>query len=96
MQQLSGLDAGFLYMETPSVHMHTLKVAVIDPIEVGGGYSVEKFRDILDRHRKGILVPKNHDLLIHNGVNHPVVPDPEPAQACEGSLQHRMRIRGLA
>lgn len=31
MQRLSGLDAGFLYMETPSLHMHTLKVAVLAP-----------------------------------------------------------------
>ncbi len=30
MERFSGQDASFLYMETPSVHMHTLKVAVID------------------------------------------------------------------
>ena len=30
MERLTGQDASFLYMETPSVHMHTLKVAVID------------------------------------------------------------------
>ena len=29
-ERLSGLDAGFLYMETPSLHMHTLKLAVLD------------------------------------------------------------------
>jgi len=28
---MAGVDAGFLYMETPSQHMHTLKVALIDP-----------------------------------------------------------------
>jgi len=31
MQRLSGLDAGFLYMETPTLHMHTLKVAILEP-----------------------------------------------------------------
>ena len=30
MERFTGQDASFLYMETPSVHMHTLKVAVID------------------------------------------------------------------
>ena len=30
MERLTGQDASFLYMETPSVHMHTLKVTVID------------------------------------------------------------------
>ena len=31
MERMAGVDAGFLYMETPSQHMHTLKVALIDP-----------------------------------------------------------------
>ncbi|MEZ0577161.1 wax ester/triacylglycerol synthase family O-acyltransferase [Nocardioides sp. MH1] len=29
--RMSGFDAGFLYMETPSMHMHTLKIAVLEP-----------------------------------------------------------------
>ena len=24
-------DAGFLYMETPAMHMHTLKMAIVEP-----------------------------------------------------------------
>jgi WS/DGAT/MGAT family acyltransferase len=28
---MSGIDAGFLYMETPTLHMHTLKVAILEP-----------------------------------------------------------------
>ncbi|MBK6512747.1 MAG: wax ester/triacylglycerol synthase family O-acyltransferase [Polyangiaceae bacterium] len=31
MQRLTGLDAGFLYMETPTLLMHTLKVLVLEP-----------------------------------------------------------------
>ena len=30
MEPMVGLDAKFLYSETPSTHMHTLKVAVFD------------------------------------------------------------------
>lgn len=30
MQRLPGVDAGFLYLETPTLHMHTLKVGVLD------------------------------------------------------------------
>ena len=33
MERLSGLDANFLYNETPTEHMHTLKLAVLDPPE---------------------------------------------------------------
>jgi diacylglycerol O-acyltransferase len=31
VQRMSGADAGFLYMETPAMHMHTLKIAIVDP-----------------------------------------------------------------
>ena len=31
MERMAGVDAGFLYMETPTQHMHTLKVALIEP-----------------------------------------------------------------
>jgi diacylglycerol O-acyltransferase len=30
VDRMRGADASFLYLETPSVHMHTLKIAVID------------------------------------------------------------------
>ncbi len=31
MKRLSGLDASFLYLETPSMHMHVASVAIFDP-----------------------------------------------------------------
>ena len=30
---MEGVDAGYLYMETPTMHMHTLKIAVMEPAE---------------------------------------------------------------
>ena len=30
---MEGVDAGYLYMETPTMHMHTLKIAVLEPAE---------------------------------------------------------------
>jgi diacylglycerol O-acyltransferase len=47
MEQLTGLDATFLYMETPSLHMHVSMVAVLDPSTVPGGYSYQKLRDVV-------------------------------------------------
>jgi diacylglycerol O-acyltransferase len=47
MEQLTGLDATFLYMETPSLHMHVSMAAVLDPSHVPGGYSYEKLRDLV-------------------------------------------------
>ena len=31
MERMEGVDAGYLYLETPTMHMHTLKVALIRP-----------------------------------------------------------------
>lgn len=36
--RLSGWDASMLYSETPTVHMHTLKVAIIDLTDGGQHY----------------------------------------------------------
>jgi diacylglycerol O-acyltransferase / wax synthase len=49
-ERLSGLDAGFLYLETPTLQMHVAIVAVFDPTTVPGGYSFRRIRQrILDR-----------------------------------------------
>jgi diacylglycerol O-acyltransferase / wax synthase len=31
MERMEGVDAGYLYLETPTMHMHTLKLALIEP-----------------------------------------------------------------
>ncbi len=78
MQRLTGMDAGFLYMETPTLHMHTLKVAVVDPRTVPGGYSFEKFHDAL-RDRLHLLPPFRRRLVeVPAGFHHPVwIEDPD-------------------
>jgi diacylglycerol O-acyltransferase len=72
MEQLSGMDAGFLYMETPTLHMHTIKVAVVDPSKVPGGYCFEKFREVLAKHLH--LLPPFRRRLVEAplGLTHPV------------------------
>jgi diacylglycerol O-acyltransferase len=45
MQRLSGLDATFLYLETPSAHMHVAMTGIYDTSTMPGGYSFEAFRD---------------------------------------------------
>ncbi|HXX88997.1 MAG TPA: wax ester/triacylglycerol synthase family O-acyltransferase [Acidimicrobiales bacterium] len=47
MERLTGLDAAFLYLETPSLHMHVSMAAVFDPSTVPGGYSFEKLRTVV-------------------------------------------------
>jgi diacylglycerol O-acyltransferase len=47
MERLSGLDAAFLYLETPSLHMHVAMTAVFDPSTVPGGYSFDNMRQVV-------------------------------------------------
>jgi diacylglycerol O-acyltransferase len=46
LKRLNGVDALMLYTETPDVHMHTLKIGVLDVSHVPGGYSFDVFRRV--------------------------------------------------
>ncbi|MBM7366529.1 WS/DGAT/MGAT family O-acyltransferase [Gordonia hydrophobica] len=48
MERLSGLDASFLYLESPSQLMHVCAVMVLDPATMPGGYSYATLRATLD------------------------------------------------
>ena len=45
LQRLSGLDASFLYLETPTQPLHVCSVLELDPSSIPGGYSFERLRD---------------------------------------------------
>lgn len=77
MERLSGLDASFLYNETPVLHMHTLKFTVLDMSGVTGGYDFERFRDEL-RRRLHLLPPFRRRIVeVPLGLHHPVwIEDP--------------------
>ncbi len=63
MEQLGGLDATFVYCETPTMHMHVCAVLLLDPTVVPGGYSFEKLRSMfLERLPK---VPAIRQKLAH-------------------------------
>jgi diacylglycerol O-acyltransferase len=48
VKRLSGWDAVLLYSETPNVHMHTLKVAVIELDRDHRDFDVDAFRRVID------------------------------------------------
>lgn len=77
-RRLSGFDAGFLYQETPTAHMHTLKVALVDPATVPQGYSFELLREVL-AGRMHLLPPFTRRILpVPGGLHHPVwIEDPD-------------------
>jgi diacylglycerol O-acyltransferase len=77
VERLTGIDAGFLYMETPTLHMHTLKISIVDPATAPGGYSFARVGEVLGE-RLHLLPPFRRRLVeVPGGVHHPLwVEDP--------------------
>ena len=72
VERLPGVDAGFLYMETPTLHMHTLKVAIVDASTVPGGYTFARFQEELAA-RLHLLPPfRRRVLRVPFQIHHPV------------------------
>lgn len=76
MQRLSGLDAGFLYMETPTLQMHTLKVAILDP-PAGARLPFEAMLEEIEVRLPLLPGFRQRVLEVPFGFHHPVwVDDP--------------------
>src|SRR6478672_5125173 len=77
MQRLTGLDAGFLWMETPSAAMHVAGLAIYDPSEVPD-YSIEQIKDMV-RQRLHLAPPFRRRLVtVPFGLHHPIwIEDPD-------------------
>jgi len=78
MQRLTGLDAGFLYMETPTLLMHTLKVMVLDPLGPDGADVDESLYDGLSRRLHLVPLLRRRLLEVPFGLHHPCwIEDPD-------------------
>ena len=78
MERLSGLDATFLYLETPNNHMHVCATMVLDPSTVPGGYSFDKFKEVI-RGRLDLVKPFRRRLVtVPFQLHHPIwIEDPD-------------------
>jgi len=76
MQRLSGLDAMFFYLETPSSHMHVTGVYVLEPGE--SGLSFDSVRDLI-ANRLPLAAPFRRRLVeVPFKLHHPMwVEDPD-------------------
>jgi diacylglycerol O-acyltransferase len=87
LKRLSGWDAVLLYSETPTVHMHTLKLAVIDISELKGRqFGIDEFRQVIhDRLYK--LDPFRYELVdIPFKFHHPMW-----RENCDVDLDYHVR-----
>ena len=72
MKRLNGMDAMLLYSETPNLHTHTLKVAIIDGASRPDGYSFEVFRHAVQQ-RLYLLDPLRYRLIeVPGRIHHPM------------------------
>lgn len=78
MERLSGLDAGFLYMETPTLLMHTLKIAVLTPPDDEEGYTFDRFVRTLGERLHTLPPFRRRVVEVPGRIAHPVwIEDPD-------------------
>lgn len=78
MEELTGLDARFLYSETPTAHMHTLKVAVLDLSGRATPLTADEFVERMGARLDRLPVLRRRAVAVPFGLGHPVwVEDPD-------------------
>ena len=91
MKRLSGWDAVLLYSEAPNVHMHTIKVAVIELDEDHRGFGIDEFRQVI-ASRMDKLVPLGYQLVdVPLKFHHPMW-----RENCEVDFEYHIRPWKLA
>lgn len=78
MERLTGLDASFLYLETPSLHMHVAMTTIIDPSTIPGGYSFEALKRFIATRIPHAPVFQRRLVEVPFRLGHPVwIDDPD-------------------
>ena len=72
MDRLSGLDASFLYLETPAQLMHVCGVIVIDPSTMPTEYSFSKFQREIGRRVVDVPTFTRKLRRVPLGLDHPI------------------------
>ncbi|HYF74555.1 MAG TPA: wax ester/triacylglycerol synthase family O-acyltransferase [Nocardioides sp.] len=72
MERLSGLDASFLYLETPAQLMHVCGVIVLDPSTMPDGYSFAAIRDGIDSRVRDVPAFTRKLRKVPMGLDHPI------------------------
>ena len=86
MKRLNGMDAMLLYSETPNLHTHTLKVAVVDTARYAGEFSFELVRRTF-AERLHLLDPLRYQLVdIPWRLHHPMW-----LENCDVDLDYHLR-----
>ena len=71
MERLSGLDASFLYLETPAQLMHVCGIIMLDPSTMPDGYSFPVLRADLESRVRDIAMFNRKLHTVPFGIDHP-------------------------
>ncbi|MGH7894374.1 MAG: WS/DGAT/MGAT family O-acyltransferase [Candidatus Binatia bacterium] len=75
---LSGLDAAFLSLETPSTPMNIVGTLVLDPSSASGGYGYERILRLLEERLPRLAPFRRRLAAVPFGLDHPVwIDDPD-------------------
>ncbi|MGZ4713663.1 MAG: WS/DGAT/MGAT family O-acyltransferase [Acidimicrobiia bacterium] len=78
VEELSGLDAAFLALETPTAHMHVVGVAVLDPSDAPEPFTVEAVRRLVEGRIRLIPALRHRLVEVPFGLYVPVwIEDPD-------------------
>jgi WS/DGAT/MGAT family acyltransferase len=72
MQRLSGLDASFLALETPTSHMHVAALLLVDPSTVPGGLDFGTVRKFVASRLHTAAPFRRRLVTVPFGVHHPM------------------------
>ena len=72
MDRLSGLDASFLYLETPAQLMHVCAVVVLDPSTMPAGYTFAGLQSAIDGQVRDVPAFTRKLRGVPLGLDHPV------------------------
>ncbi|MCD4535111.1 wax ester/triacylglycerol synthase family O-acyltransferase [Nocardioides sp. cx-169] len=72
MNRLSGLDASFLYLETPAQLMHVCGLIVLDPATIPGGYSFAAMQAAIDQQVRDVPAFTRKLRRVPMGLDHPI------------------------
>lgn len=78
MKRLSGLDAGFLYLETPNTFMHVASLIVLDPSTSPVPWDHQRVRELFEQRLDQVPPFRRRLVEVPLGLHHPLwVEDPD-------------------
>jgi diacylglycerol O-acyltransferase len=91
VERMDGADAAFLYLETPTVHMHTLKIAILDPAD---HLSFDTFVDGTLARLKRLPPMRRRVVKVPLGLNHPMWVTQRRIDPQRHMFRHRVPAEG--